>query len=580
MPKLNANTAQYECPEDNCKQCYTTLNRLKGHYDRVHPRVQRPTWIVDTDIRQKNEQAKQSMTIVDGMTWREFMSAKTSELKETNPEITNQRVRLQMISEMWKTLKGTSSTSQTIDEPTMKPSKPPQKVKATFMEITKAPLITSIASTTNETPNEDDDNECILWIGRKNERLIKLTLLNGLELIKVVNGKPKQSLAIEVVEEVPQEPQPIEVVEEVQQEQEPIEVVEEVEQTQEPIEVVEEVPQEQEPIEVVEEVPQAQEPIEVVEEVPQYKPSSTIKHDEFLLHCCRTIQNEGFARAYHKLNNSDTFHIIPKHTTKTDATTKKTYTITTYQAYNGKNKTYQDAKLSDLREDMEFVYYQLCFAWRKYENSSDFHNNDEGAFNHKLEWLDVCHSLINCDNIHLFFIDAPISNPKTLCNINERIEDIPEIITAPKIEEEPMTAMDATKQAFLVKCCREFKKIGLAKAYHFLNDDKVFHITCTHHVNYDTEDGGKAHNILYKVFKGVDDHNKKRYDLITYLDVLGKLEGVYKEMCKAWSHHKTTYGFNTDDLKLFNEKQPWNNVKMKACPEHIMHLFFKDIEMM
>jgi hypothetical protein len=153
--------------------------------------------------------------------------------------------------------------------------------------------------------------------------------------------------------------------------------------------------QKQEPIKVEEPVVQvAEQPIEE----PVQETFELSDKTKLLLECCRTINDSGFAKAYHQLNDNSKFHITKKETKKkiedVDFITK------TYSMY--KDKKSAPTKLCYIREELEHIYDTLCETWADYKLSYDFEPEDLDKFDNESDWIDVCQYLVNSDNIDMF----------------------------------------------------------------------------------------------------------------------------------------------------------------------------------
>lgn len=123
------------------------------------------------------------------------------------------------------------------------------------------------------------------------------------------------------------------------------------------------------------------------------------KPDAFLIDCCRTLESDGLAKAYHHLNDSNTFHIRPM---KTMEGVQQTNTIV--EVFDGTN--YKVVQLEHIRNKLEHTYLKLCDAWRmyKYENEgNDFNPDDEKVFDDEKEWSDISKEMVNEGNIANFF---------------------------------------------------------------------------------------------------------------------------------------------------------------------------------
>lgn len=155
-------------------------------------------------------------------------------------------------------------------------------------------------------------------------------------------------------------------------------------------------PTKQEPVKKVEE------PIMQIVEQPIEEPTQETfelsDKTKFLLECCRTIYEGGFAKAYHRLNDNSNFNIVKKETTKriedVDFTTKS------YNMYKDKKST--PTKLCYIREELEHIYDTLCETWADYKMSYDFEPEDLNKFDDEKDWLDVCQYLVHSDNIDKF----------------------------------------------------------------------------------------------------------------------------------------------------------------------------------
>jgi hypothetical protein len=129
-------------------------------------------------------------------------------------------------------------------------------------------------------------------------------------------------------------------------------------------------------------------------------------HAEFLLECCRTLKEDGFAKAYHYMNDPSKLHFVKKETKQGtievyDPTTNKSimkpHMVKSYKLY--KDGKCVPTKLCYIREELEDIYITLHNAWKAYCESCP---PDENMFNVKTNWLDVCQDLVTAENIDTF----------------------------------------------------------------------------------------------------------------------------------------------------------------------------------
>lgn len=173
---------------------------------------------------------------------------------------------------------------------------------------------------------------------------------------------------------------------------------------------------------------------------------------EFLIECCRTLYDGGFAKAYHHLNDHDNWHIMKVVNVKTwtddvmrpitkkdkdgndlrDAfggyeyvttkkgelkyeTVKETFTredidykvLVKPNAKTEKDK-YRKVRLCDIRDHMENIYKTLFETWTDYRLSKGEDFDEEDVFDDdptQDTWLSISQDLVNTDNLQDFFWD-------------------------------------------------------------------------------------------------------------------------------------------------------------------------------
>lgn len=335
-------TNQYTC-EEGCNRTYKSLKTLYNHYCQCHPKSHKCADLLDAHNRAQYDKRKKQPIIADGLNYRQFLKAKSDELKQSRPDITDSKDRLKLIGEMWKELKNGASTSNTTvsENETM--------VEETNEQpMTIAQLLDMIAPNTNDIKSpEPEELPMPMWVQAK-----PLPLTPFMEYDIIYDSPIYEPIVIQHEEELEEE--------ETQIQQTPPTIVEEC----------------------------------VVEQV-----ESVTTFDNVLLECCRTMNEGGFARAFHYLNNPNKFHVIPKYTTKTIEGMQ--YTTRTFQMFNGKK--YVPTMLCYIRDEIEHVYDTLCEIWGDYKMSYYFDVDDLDVFDEDKDWLDVCQYLINEDNIEQFF---------------------------------------------------------------------------------------------------------------------------------------------------------------------------------
>lgn len=161
----------------------------------------------------------------------------------------------------------------------------------------------------------------------------------------------------------------------------------------------------------IQEVEVEQEPIEQPIEQPllEEEPSELPDKTKFLLECCRTIRNDGFANAYHFLNDPSQLCIMKQevadgmvevYDVTSNTYIKKPYMVKSYHMCKGKKTT--RATLSSIREELEDIYDTLCETWEEYRMSYNFDPKDCDKFDDEKDWLDVCQYLVHAENIDMF----------------------------------------------------------------------------------------------------------------------------------------------------------------------------------
>lgn len=135
-------------------------------------------------------------------------------------------------------------------------------------------------------------------------------------------------------------------------------------------------------------------------------------HREFLLECCRTMYDGGFAKAYQYLNyDTSKLRIVKQEVVdgtkevyddKANDYIEKPNILTTYTMY--KNQKAVPSKLSYIREELESFHTTLRIAWKDYEASDDFNPEDIGRFDAYKGWfdVDVATKAIHADNLDMF----------------------------------------------------------------------------------------------------------------------------------------------------------------------------------
>jgi uncharacterized Zn-finger protein len=122
---------------------------------------------------------------------------------------------------------------------------------------------------------------------------------------------------------------------------------------------------------------------EIIEET--IEEPTDVPYDEFLVECCLSIDDGGYAKAFHKLNDVANFSI--KKTS--DGYTKRGQPIAFYQV-----KDEIDDALAD-------TFNAMCDAWYDYKQSDKYNEyNDE--FDDDMDYLDAIAKYVNEDNIDMF----------------------------------------------------------------------------------------------------------------------------------------------------------------------------------
>lgn len=171
---------------------------------------------------------------------------------------------------------------------------------------------------------------------------------------------------------------------------------------------------------------------------------------EFVIECCRTLYDGGFAKAYHHLNDHDNWHIMKVVNVKTwkddvkrpiikkdkdgkemkdefggyvyeltkkgdlkYETVKETFTredidykvLVKPSAKDDKDR-YRKVRLCDIRDHMESIYKTLFDTWTEYRLSKGDKFDEEDVFDDdptQDTWLSISHDLVNADNLQDFF---------------------------------------------------------------------------------------------------------------------------------------------------------------------------------
>lgn len=310
----------------HCDAGFCGLKYLINHTNLKHPKVDTSA-MVDEHIRQayKNRQAtvkanKPTKPNADGLTYHEFVKVKTAELKATNPEITKQSDRIKVIAEMWK------ASKVVVEDVSVQEVAEVQEVVIISPEPVELPIpINLIKRITTAKIVDDTIDELIT----ETDDYIKAVAEMPIDqTIKETIGETIDQTIEDTIEETTEET---------------------IEQpTEETIE-------------------------ETIEETTEH--TEELSTEDFLLHCCRTMVDGGFVKAYH--------HLVKQGMVK---------------RVKPKNKdTVKPKSINDInKDDFEDVFIELCNAWDEYADGSD--DFDAGA-----DWLDICPLVVNADNLGDFF---------------------------------------------------------------------------------------------------------------------------------------------------------------------------------
>lgn len=91
----------------HCNKPYTGLKYLINHINKSHEGIDTTElynqWARHNDeIKTNNRKINRPAIVNNGLTYHQFLSVKTAELKQTRPEITKQSDRIKVIAQMWR----------------------------------------------------------------------------------------------------------------------------------------------------------------------------------------------------------------------------------------------------------------------------------------------------------------------------------------------------------------------------------------------------------------------------------------------------------------------------------------------
>jgi hypothetical protein len=112
--------------------------------------------------------------------------------------------------------------------------------------------------------------------------------------------------------------------------------------------------------------------------------AADIDIDEDLVECCKTLNDGGFVRAFHRFNDASKFQVI--HTNGQHVT-----------AFNGMMMA--TMTIPEVQRRMADVWGELCDAWFDFKRSIHF---DGTEFDDEADWEDVCDDIVNADTIKAF----------------------------------------------------------------------------------------------------------------------------------------------------------------------------------
>ena len=431
MEFFNEQTQHFHCPCEGCDRKFKGLTTLSNHFNKAHPRADKPPSIYDTIIRQAKAKTKAKIAKkainVNGTDYQSFKSAKWAEIKASNPTMSFEDIN-KTVSQLWKEAKAaakpipTKSASPkpksepvTVSEVKPEPVKPTPKpfsfwvdavadciadmmIEQAVAEMEAEPEPIVVIETIEEVSSPAPEivsmfNECIKAIPQEARAMCRKRIVS---LKEQSNDAYNAHYAVyynqkqfSTNEEWKAETDKLEMLispplvlaqEHHDFRAEHMTVAETVTET-EPTQWIDNPISEDE----TEETEETEETTDETDDAPTYNVE--------LVQACKTWADGGFAKAY-RIVKPD--FVIEPHINEV---VKEGHICKPYIITPKKGKDYP-ATLSKVRELVEDVWIEMCDAWTDYTSSQDYdEDTDADLFDDGTNWLDVCNEAVTEETV-------------------------------------------------------------------------------------------------------------------------------------------------------------------------------------
>lgn len=409
MEYYNAEMNAFVCPCDGCRCSYKSLATLNNHFNRKHPRDDKPVSIVDDMLRQSDAkyQAKidAKAIVVNGLNYQAFKKAKFAEL----PAEMTFADKNKAISAMWKEAKEGKTPAVTVvtkpvtqPEPVIETVTQPETFEETFDRLFKdatfedlkhllmsdvvvsspapeeLPMPSFIVSKT-ETVTEEPTIETIEERIKATAKYIRETC-NEYDTVSTDTDRQRLWKLVKLAEEEYDGycKQRNDLMYQLYAERSGID------DNIEKKTVTDDEPVTEEP---------TNEPTEEPKEDTWWnKTDDDVKtYDADLVECCKMWHCGGFTRAYRLVISPDELIIAESKEPKAP-----------YMMHTLGDRP-QICSLPEVKAKLENVWDAMCDAWCDYTNAEDFDHTDKDLFDDMTNYEDVADDLVNEETISGFF---------------------------------------------------------------------------------------------------------------------------------------------------------------------------------